>query len=736
MLRRPHSPPNYCTPVEFLELEADYLSEEDRVEGGKGAATNKRHKSHRRDSGHGHSGDSDDEEDQLASGSEDDSDSVGYRKSLLARADELDRAVLQQGKAKKRSKKREPKEAKVGRGRKVKAPKKDPLKRLPKEVLLNILARLSYGTLHAVAHLSRFYRDTAMLEEADNIWEAAREAEGLPDLQQGEWEWWEVGYAGLVHGKNCVLCGKRSLRWPDAFLRMRLCKPCRSENIVRLDHIHEIDSDLHGAAKDCVIQSRQSPDDPHQLRKKIVHGYLPALESQSDILWALQEEDDAADEKYYAKKFAAASSHASGSRAGVGGKGGRPGKYDEAPRRKEGEWGEAVTAYVATRRKACKDVEKEGEALFVALDKLYAREATQDENEPDGTSTARREAFEERVLGLSDKEAWNKDDFYGPWLSDKLVNRGPDTLDDAEWETLKPKVLKVLAASRKKRLAVAEADAQAQRRDALLPAYQSFRHRQPSASAIVWTPLFADFLLFPSVRALWQPHDAVVDPDAIDSAQEGMDEDLNEWRTSLRLHVIQLVLSNTLDLPDDEELDSDADAYDQYDDEFLKLLTSGLLCAVDDCRHAAIGRKNQPGHVPARPTFFGSLSDVLLHQHEAHDYLLPSSHELARAGAHADSEPHFRIALPLEVSHAVVAMCDAAGLDDEVAEPDDLDEVLEGEGGWVQWINMPGGGRGRKEKDWRAVLCSIYRAAVKAQHARPPRSIGIPAIALAPGSDE
>lgn len=264
-------------------------------------------------------------------------------------------------------------------------------------------------------------------------------------------------------------------------------------------------------------------------------------------------------------------------------------------------------------------------------------------------------------------------------------------------------MLKVLAASRKKRLAAAEADAQAKRRDALVPAYQAFRNRQPSAEAMIWTPLFADFLLFPSVRAQWQPRAAVIGQDAIDSAQEGIDEDLNEWRTSLRLHVIHLVLSNTLDLPEDEELDSDADAYDQYDGDFLKLLASSVFCAVEDCRHAAVGRKGTPDYVPARPTFFGSLLDVLHHQHERHDYLLPSAHELAHA-ADANAEPHFRIALPLEASNAVLAMCEAAELDDEVTEPEDLDEVLEGEGGWVQWSNMPGGGHGRKEQNFRSVV--------------------------------
>ncbi|GAA5928454.1 hypothetical protein JCM3775_000615 [Rhodotorula graminis] len=731
MPRRRHARVSYTTPVQFLALEAAYQRDGREA---RGAAKNKHHKSHRRDSGHGRSvdsDDSDDEDDQLASSSDDDGNSAESDSDLLSRADELDRAVLKPAKAHKRSKKRELKSGGAGHKAKAHKHKHDLLKSLPQNLLVNILAHLPLGALHAVAQLSRHYRNTVMLDQMDDIWAAAREADGLPDLEQGGWDWFEFGYAGLVHGKHCVLCGKPSQRWPDAFLRMRLCKPCRSENIVRLDHLDDIDSDLHGAVKDCVIQTRQSLDDLHQVRSKLRHGFLPDLESESTILWRFQDKDDAADEAYYADKFAARSPK-SGSRAGAGHKGGGQGTYDELPRRGEGEWGERVTAYVKKRRGACARIEQEGEALFVALGKLYAREATQHGHEEDGTSIARREALEERVLALSDEEKWSKDDFCGVWLSDKVVNRGLDTVDDAEWKALKPKVLKVLAASRKKRLAAAKAEAQALRRQALVPVYQSFRNRQPSAEAIVLTPLFADFLLFPSVRALWQPHDAVIDQDTIASAQEGMDEDLNEWRTSLRLHVVQLVLSNTLDLPDDEELDSDADAYDQYDDDFLKLLMSSVMCAVDDCRHPAIGRKNTPDFVPARPTFFGSLWDVLFHQHEAHDYLLPSSCDLN----HADGEPHFRIALPLEVSNAVVAMCDAAGLDDEVAEPADLDEVLDGEGVWVQWSNMPGGGHGRKEKDFRSVLCSIYRAAVKAQHARPPRSIGIPAIALVPGRDE
>lgn len=293
--------------------------------------------------------------------------------------------------------------------------------------------------------------------------------------------------------------------------------------------------------------------------------------------------------------------------------------------------------------------------------------------------------------------------FIGPWLTNKVVNHGSDVISDSDWADLKPQVLKIFASSRKKRKAAEATKAQHERREALLPAYQAFRLKQSSATGVIWTPLFADWLLWPSVRALWQPHDAVVDEAAIAAAQEGMDEDLNDWRVGLRLHVIKLVLSNTLDIADNEELDTDADAYDadEYDDDFLALLSSHVLCSIEGCYRTAKGHKGSPDYEPAQHTYLGSLVDVLCHQHEAHDSLEPSAKDLARP---VDREPRYRVALPLEVSCTVVAMCELAGLDDEKATAEDLDDVLAAEGAFVQWANMPGGGHGKKEEDFRAVV--------------------------------
>ena len=73
----------------------------------------------------------------------------------------------------------------------------------PRTHAAQILAHLSYGSLRSVSLLSKFYRDTTLLDKVDLIWARAREAERLPDLDEGGWDWHEAGYANLVHGKHC-----------------------------------------------------------------------------------------------------------------------------------------------------------------------------------------------------------------------------------------------------------------------------------------------------------------------------------------------------------------------------------------------------------------------------------------------------------------------------------------------------------------------------------------------------
>lgn len=219
-----------------------------------------------------------------------------------------------------------------------------------------------------------------------------------------------------------------------------------------------------------------------------------------------------------------------------------------------------------------------------------------------------------------------------------------------------------------------------------------------SPAAATFFPLFADFLLFQSTRSLWEPKEAVVDDAAWTAACEAIDEELNEWRIDVRFYALRQILSCTLDIRQDEELSSDQDAYESYDDGFLDLLTSALVCSIKPCACAA----------KARPTFFGSLPDLLAHQHDVHGDLKPSMAELYPKKA-SSIRVKYRFSLPLEVANAVVALCELCELDEETATPGDVDEFFEDDAtARLQWYNAPHETHRKKERDWRIIVRSRF----------------------------
>lgn len=66
-----------------------------------------------------------------------------------------------------------------------------------------VISFLPPASLPVIACVSSSYRALMSSDALDAVWEGARDAEGLPDLVQGEWEWYERGYAELVWGKTC-----------------------------------------------------------------------------------------------------------------------------------------------------------------------------------------------------------------------------------------------------------------------------------------------------------------------------------------------------------------------------------------------------------------------------------------------------------------------------------------------------------------------------------------------------
>ena len=282
-------------------------------------------------------------------------------------------------------------------------------------------------------------------------------------------------------------------------------------------------------------------------------------------------------------------------------------------------------------------------------------------------------------------------------------------------------------------------------------------------------PIFADFALLPAVRDLWEPRDAVASQATWNTARETIEEDLNEWRVSLRLHALKSVFLVIADIPGDEELAVDADEYAPWDDDFFETAQAAFMCDIHGCYRAKHGQEE------ARPTFFGSLPDLLQHQHELHgDFKLP-------AAVYEDpkSAPAFRFSLPLEIANSVIAICQEVGLDEATATPADIDRKLNEDPDAIwQWYNVPvsgevalrmrtkaGGKRkvrkekngwwtkeGPKERDWRKVvrlvdslaglpslavlttclgqLCHVYRKTVKTRRANPDWYLPIPGWTL------
>jgi len=205
-------------------------------------------------------------------------------------------------------------------------------------------------------------------------------------------------------------------------------------------------------------------------------------------------------------------------------------------------------------------------------------------------------------------------------------------------------------------------------------------------------PLFADFCSFSTIQSLL--HDdstsSKISKSKLREAVDEIFEELEEWQVDTRLNAILLILQRTLDLDEDEELDPDADAYtsaEGYNDDWFNLVSSFLCCDIPGCQTTT----------EEHQVFFGSLPDLINHQHEQHS-------GLALILKLKDPKPKNRFALPLEVAAAVSDLLEMGGLDETSAEASDVEELMKGMA--LQWENAPGvrKGRSKKEKDWKKIV--------------------------------
>ncbi|BGP26833.1 F-box domain, cyclin-like domain containing protein [Rhodotorula toruloides] len=703
---------SYGIPDEFLELERDFKRQAKAVKttnrtGGAGDQSGLKAKG--RDRGdkrnEGSSALGEDQVDQLASDYDID--------------DELLKLAVIGARKKRRTSKAKGKRKNGGGGKKGEG--KDRLSMLPDEVLLQILGHApSPATLLSLMSVSRRFHKLLTSTNGDHVWKETRMRAGLPGMSEGGFTKWQL--SELVYGTTCFMCGMAAPRIPDVFLRKRLCKSCRDKHVIRLTPLDDSfgPKRLRQALRNCTLQSRQSPSQPRKL-SNTPWGLLPHVQQELGRLLVLDQKDINDQEAEYAAAFAKQHQLAMKGRGIAVARNpsdSSPSAYVFDFGRKEDDMGPCVKAYVEQRRKKLAPLEKESKALLEILLRLE-KEKEQHAIDPETAEpSSRRQDLERRVLAEAETD-YQGNDFIGSWLTHKLVISG-SVVTDEEWPELKPRVMKVLDSVRKKRQALDLRSQQAARGDALKPYYEDLRQNQSTPAAKTFFPLFADFLVFDSVRSLWEPKVAEVNYPTWAATREAIDQDIGEWRVDVRFFALQQILSCTLDIPQDEELSSDQDAYEAYDDGFLDLLTSALVCSIKPC---ACSAKN-------RPTFFGSLPDLLAHQHEVHGELKPNMTELYPKKA-SSTGSKFRFSLPLEIANAVVALCELCELDEEIATPGDVDHFFEDDtAARLQWYNAPRETHKKKVRDWRVIMCRIKRDVDEAASAKPSRLIAPPGLRL------
>lgn len=213
-----------------------------------------------------------------------------------------------------------------------------------------------------------------------------------------------------------------------------------------------------------------------------------------------------------------------------------------------------------------------------------------------------------------------KRSYCGSWNSIRKFLCG-ENLTDGEWERIKRAFLKAAYRSDEKDAKQELARKQRKQQRTLRERYDTFLAALDDR-ARPFIPLFLDFLLLPSIQALWQPGEEISDA-AWEAAQPSLQEDLNDYRLKTCLRARRLILSATQG--DDGGQDEDKeDEVTAITDKFFLRVDSFVCCGVAGCP----GKSRPTGyyrgvqwHWPDDPRqdWIGALPDVLAHQHKFHN---------------------------------------------------------------------------------------------------------------------
>jgi len=216
-------------------------------------------------------------------------------------------------------------------------------------------------------------------------------------------------------------------------------------------------------------------------------------------------------------------------------------------------------------------------------------------------------------------------------LFSQAFDRRADAAQPTEWLRIKPKVLQLIDRgkdryAKKQALLSAEIDRQ-NRQISLRPRYDKLCEslRKPARPFV---PLFVDFLVLPSVKALWLGDNDVTEQAWTDALDDIKDE-LEQFRLDLIAHAHALVLEATTD-PDERSTTDNPNSFAADElgfdlDKFFELATSFVCCDYGYCPRPKKYRGwSFPWFGSMRNEYrqFGSIGrlvTVLQHLHEYHN---------------------------------------------------------------------------------------------------------------------
>ncbi|GAA5887236.1 hypothetical protein JCM16303_007386 [Sporobolomyces ruberrimus] len=619
-----------------------------------------------------------------------------------------------------------------------------PFDQVPVELMTDILSRVNPRDLLAFAKTNKYYRSLLKSPESNRIWKRSRQRLGLPDLTADDLS--EHGYASLLWGRGCDYCSEH---WAEAepWLRARFCKPCRKIVMVKIDaRLTKSDRHYHPATFDCVLTTPHTPSDMKYRTPTSRYALVRDLDFFHNKLSDLQKLDDSSAPVEEHTSVSLVKPEASDSRRQPRRENLRKNKTgpisyketDEEVETIEIREGGRVQKLVADRKKLVEKVFADAPAIEDGMKKALRLMYQEQEDAQAARELKRREEVQslerdvrERLDSLDGYESADFEYLNIGYLS-SLIKIGEDLTNEG-WTKVQARVLDTINKGKVRR----REDQRKQKLAEQLTSRQRscdpyFESLKASLHRSMIFPVFADFLLLPSVKALWKPEPEDVEEDQLGTIDESawklvlplIEDEVREHHLDFVTLAVRLILSAHREFETEEALEEAIQETLEGDlDSFLSLATSLVMC--EKCR----GQRMPVQHgflagfnfTQIGGGFLGSLPQVASH--------LAYKHDLDRVVPKRQTKPNLPICLPLQVASTISALIEVGGYSPKLAKVHDLDRL---DLGRFEWENSTTGQK--RFGEWRKMVDAISLAAHKTERRPAEFRVPTPAIAYYPSS--